>query len=353
MTVGIRSIAKHLGVSVSTVSSVVNDRGYVSPQMRKRVEEYLRKIDYQPNYVARSLRRQETRIIGLIVPDLVNFFYTELSRAAEDFLLASGYQLIVADSREDWKRQQDYLTTFCRMMTDGILLVPSPATDAQITSIPAMVRGRPLVYLDRSPVGSPVDAVLIDNHKAAYAATRHLIEKGHRRIAIITEPLNLLCAADRLEGYRQVLEDHQIVVDPELIHIGGNTKESAYEIGLRLLARRDRPTAAVVCNNQMTLGFLKALRECNVACPDEFSVVGFDECDWSEHMQPPLTTIRQPAAEMGATAARVLLARLSDRRETPPTTTILGFHLVERSSTAVYAPKGRPKDLIRSDKAAG
>jgi LacI family transcriptional regulator len=229
------------------------------------------------------------------------------------------------------------------MMTDGILLVPSPATDEQIESIPAMVRGRPLVYLDRSPVGSTVDAVLIDNHKAASAATRHLIEKGHRRIAIITEPLNLLCAADRLEGYRQVLEDHRIAADPDLIHIGGNTKESAYEIGLRILARRDRPTAAVVCNNQMTLGFLKALRECNVACPDEFSVVGFDECDWSEHMQPPLTTIRQPAAEMGATAARVLLARMGDKKNAPPTTTILGFHLLERSSTAVLRTKGLPQ----------
>jgi LacI family transcriptional regulator len=124
-------------------------------------------------------------------------------------------------------------------------------------------------------------------------------------------------------------------VDPKLIHAGGNTKESAYEIGLRLLLPHDRPTAAVVCNNQMTLGFLTALRERKVACPEEFSVIGFDECDWSEHMQPPLTTIRQPAAEMGAVAARVLLARMGDQKEAPPSTTILGFHLIERSSTAI------------------
>jgi LacI family transcriptional regulator len=340
MTVGIRKIAKHLGISVSTVSSVINDRGYVSPHMKARVEEYLREIDYQPNYLARSLRRQESRIIGMLVPDLLNSFYTELSRAAEDFLLARGYQLIVADSRENWIRQRDHLTAFCRMMTDGILLVPSPATDSEIASIPALVRGRPLVYLDRSPVGSPVDAVLIDNQGAAYAATQHLVEKGHRRIAIITEPLNLLCAADRLEGYRQVLDENQIALDPELIHIGGNTKESAYEIGMRLLVRHDPPTAVVVCNNQMTLGFLKALSERKLACPTEFSVIGFDECDWSEHMQPPLTTIRQPAAEMGATAARVLLARMGEGRDAPPTTTVLGFDLLERSSTAILPREG-------------
>jgi LacI family transcriptional regulator len=335
MAVGIRGIAKHLGISVSTVSAVINNRGYVSPQMRVRVEEYLRMIDYQPNYVARSLRRQETRIIGLIVPDLVNSFYTELSRAAEDFLSVRGYQLIVADSREEWDRQKDYLISFCRMMMDGILLVPSPATDAQIESIPSLVRGRPLVYLDRSPVSSSVDAVLTDNHKASFVATLNLIEKGHRRIAIITEPLSLLCAVDRLEGYRQALTTSGIGVDPELIYIGGNTKESASEIGLQILSSSTRPTAVVVCNNQMTLGFMTALRARNVACPAEFSVIGFDECDWSEHMQPPLTTIRQPAAEMGATAARVLLARMGDQKDSPPTTTILGFSLVERSSAAV------------------
>jgi LacI family transcriptional regulator len=337
-TVGVRSIAKHLGISVSTVSSVINHRGYVSPQMRERVEKYLREIDYQPNYLARGLRRRETRTIGLIVPDLLNSFYTELSRRAEDFLLAQGYRLIVADSREDWGRQQDYLTTFCRMMTDGILLVPCPATKAQIESLPTLVRGRPLVYLDRSPSRPPVDAVLMDNDRAAFAATLHLIQKGHRRIAILTEPLNLLCASDRLQGYRQALKQHRIAAAPELIQIGGNTKQSADEIGQRLLSLAKRPTAAVICNNQMTLGFMTVLRKHNVRCPEEFSVIGFDECDWSEHMQPPLTTIRQPAAEMGATAAKVLLARMNEKKEAPPATTILGFELLERSSTAFLNP---------------
>lgn len=340
MAVGIRSIAKHLGVSVSTVSAVINGHSYVSPEMRARVERYLRKVDYQPNYLARSLRRRETRLIGLIVPDLANSFYTALSRGAEDFLLARGYQLIVADSREDWERQKGYLESFCRMMTDGILLVPSSATNTQIESIPGLVRGRPLVYVDRSPIVSPVDVVLIDNCAASFAATRHLAEKGHRRIGIITEPLSLLCAADRLDGYRKALKASKIGIDLDLIHIGGNTKESAYEIGLRMLSREMRPTAAVVCNNIMTLGLLSALRKLKVAVPANFSVIGFDECDWSEHMQPPLTTIRQPAAEMGATAAKVLLARMGGKKDAPPSTTVLGFHLEVRSSTAALSNRG-------------
>jgi LacI family transcriptional regulator len=340
MAAGIRSIARHLGVSVSTVSAVINGHSYVSPEMRARVEQYLREVDYQPNYLARSLRRRETRMVGLIVPDLANSFYTALSRGAEDFLLARGYRLIVADSREDWKRQKDYLESFCRMMTDGILLVPSSATKAQIDRIPGLVRGRPLVYVDRSPIKSPVDVVLIDNSAASFAATRHLVERGHRRIGIITEPISLLCAADRLEGYQHALKASGIDVDQDLIYIGNNTKESAHEIGQRMLSQKMPPTAAVVCNNIMTLGFLSALRERKVDVPEDFSVIGFDECDWSEHIHPPLTTIRQPAAEMGATSARVLLERMGDKKETPPSTTVLGFDLKVRSSTAVLANCG-------------
>jgi DNA-binding LacI/PurR family transcriptional regulator len=285
-------------------------------------------------------------MIGLIVPDLANSFYAHLSRGAEDFLQDRGYQLIVADSREDWKRQQDYLLSFCRMMTDGILLVPAPGTDAQIESIPNLVRGRPLVYIDRSPLSSPVDAVLIDNSQAAYQATLHLIGKGHQRIAIITEPLNLLCAAERLDGYRKALQAHGIADHPELVHSGGNTRESAYEIGLRLFSHARRPTAAVVCNNLMTLGILAALRQLRIACPEEFSVIGFDECEWSEHIHPPLTTIRQPAGEMAAAAVRALLRRLSKPVGHAPTTTILGFELIERFSTA---PPCRTDKIARSE----
>jgi LacI family transcriptional regulator len=334
VTASISSIAKDLGVSVSTVSAVINGRGYASPKMRERIEKHLRKVDYQPNYLARSLRKRETRIIGLIVPDLVNSFYSYLSRGVEDFLKSEDYLFIVADSRENWKRQRDYIQTFCRMMTDGILLVPCLATSAQIESIPSLVRDRPLVYLDRSPLRPPVDSVMIDNERASFEATDHLIGMGHSRIAIITEPLNLLSAADRLKGYRCALKTRGIKVDPSLVCAGSNTKESAYDIGLRLLTGKRMPTAVVICNNQMTLGFLAALRDRNIACPEQLSVVGFDDCDWSEHIQPALTVIVQPALEMGTTAARILLDRITDKTPRPCKTTLLGFHLISRKSTA-------------------
>jgi LacI family transcriptional regulator len=342
----IREIANELGVSLSTVSAVVNKRGYVSSGMREKVEHALLAASYQPNQIARSLRRKESRTIGFIVPDLANSFYSYLLRGAEDYLASMDYRLIVADSREDWKRQQDYLVAFTGKVTDGILLVPCLATDEQIEMIPAVVGPTPLVYVDRSPHRAPFDCVLIDNAQACFEATRHLIGLGHQRIAIITEPLNLLSAVERLQGYRRALRSKKVRPDPRLIRTGDNKKESGYWVGLDLLRMEDAPRAFVVCNNLMTLGLLTATKESGLECPREVSVVGFDDCDWSEHLDPPLTTVTQPAAEMGATAAKMLLKRLRQPKLSPPVKTLLPVRLTVRGSTTSpncsppYSPRG-------------
>jgi LacI family transcriptional regulator len=328
----IREIATRLGVSVSTVSSVINKNGYVSSRMRERVQEALREVNYQPNQVARSLRRGETHTMGLIVPDLANSFYSDILRGAEDYLASVGYRLIVADSRENWRRQEDYLTGFFGKMTDGIMLVPCLASGEQIESIPRMVRGTTLVYVDRSPLHSPVDAVLIDNVQACSEATRHLIELGHQRIGIITEPLNLLSATDRLEGYRRAIRSAGLEPDTELIRTGDNTKRSGYEVAMDLLNARKRPTAVVACNNLMALGLLTAVRELRLRCPRDISIVAFDDCEWSEHLSPPLTTLSQPAEEMGATAAKTLLKTRGRTEPYSPSRILLPVRLVVRES---------------------
>jgi LacI family transcriptional regulator len=330
----IREIATRLGISLSTVSTVINNSGYVSPGMRERVEQALREVNYHPNQVARSLRRGETRTMGLIVPDLANSFYSDLLRGTEDYLASVGYRLIVADSREDWRRQQDYLTGFFAQMTDGIMLVPCLATDEQIESIPRIVGGTPLVYVDRSPLHSPVDTVLIDNVQACCEATRHLIELGHHRIGIITEPLNLLSATDRLEGYRRAIRSGGLKADTKLIRIGDNTKRSGYQNALDLLKVRKRPTALVTCNNLMALGVLIAVRELRLRCPRDISIVTFDDSDWSEHLNPPLTTLCQPAEEMGATAAKTLMKKRGRTGPDSPARILLPVRLVVRGSSA-------------------
>jgi len=330
----IRQIARELGVSISTVSAVINKRGYVSEAMRARIEKALREADYQPDEIARSLRRRESRTIGLIVPDLGNRFYAHLMRGAEDYLSSAGYRLIVAESREDWQRQKDYLLLFSARTTDGVILVPSFATDEQIALTSGLIRGTPMVYVDRSPLQVQLDSVLVDNARATYEATEHLLKLGHQRVGIITEPLNLLNAADRLRGYKRALRAQRISADPKLIWPGDNREDSGYWGALELFKQTRRPTAVLVCNNQMTLGTLAALRDLHLACPRDVSLIGFDDFDCAALVDPPLTMVRQPAAELGAAAAKTLLKRMSDPQRDHFEHVILPTQLVVRRSTA-------------------
>jgi len=334
----ISQIARELGVSISTVSAVVNKRGYVSATMRARIEKALREADYHPDEIARSLRRRETRTIGLIVPDLRNTFYAHLMRGAEDYLSSAGYRLIVADSREDWQRQKEYLGLFSGKTTDGVILVPSFATDEQIAATPALLRGTPLVYVDRSPLQVQLDSVLVDNARAAYEATEHLLDLGHRRIGIITEPLNLLNAADRLRGYKRALRAQGVSLDAKVIRQGDNRVDSGYWCALELFKLPHRPTAVLVCNNQMTIGTLVALRDLHLGCPQEVSLIGFDDFECAGVVNPPVTMVRQPAAELGSTAAKAVLKRIRDPRHEPREHAMLPTQLVVRESTAPPQP---------------
>ncbi len=336
----IRQIARQLGVSISTVSAVINKRAYVSDSMRQRIEKALQESDYHPNHIARSLRLRETHTIGLLVPDLGNMFYAQLMRGAEDYLASVGYRLIVADTRDEWQRQRDFLLVLSGKTTDGVILVPSMATDDQIASIPQLLPSTPLVYVDRSPLDARVDSVLVDNVRAAFEATEYLLKLGHRRIAIITEPLNLLNAADRLLGYKQALRAHRIPVDPKLVRPGDNTQDSGYWHALEIFKLAPSPTAVLACNNRMLLGMLAALRELGLACPRAVSLIGFDDFDWSAYIDPPLTIVRQPADQLGAAAAKTLLKRIRHPDRDRFEKILLPTQLVVRRSTS---PLREPK----------
>jgi LacI family transcriptional regulator len=332
--VTISEIARQLGVSVSTVSAVVNRRGYVSPAMRAKVEQVLQDAQYRPNDMARGLRLGQSRTIGLVVPDLTNPFFARLMRGAEDYLASLDYRLLIADSREEWTRQREYLISFAGRRTDGILLVPCRSTDEQITTIPQLVGSTPLVFVDRSPLRPSVDSVLPDNVRAGYAATNHLLELGHRRIAILSEPLDLLNGADRLAGYKKALRARRVALDRNLIRFGGDTEDSGYWCGLELFKQAPPPTAVVVCNNLMTLGLLSALRDARLECPRDVSIIGFDDFEWCPHLSPPLSMVRVPAAELGSAAAKALMRRLRGAEMQSPESILLPAELVLRKSTA-------------------
>ena len=329
----LREIAKQLGVAASTVSAVVNNRGYVSRAMRTRIEQALQRAHYRPDENARSLRLGQRRTIGLIVPDLANSFYARLMHGAEDYLAPLDYRVLVADSREDRERQHGYILSFAASRCAGILLVPCRNTAEQIESIPRLVGEVPLVYVDRGPANSVVSTVLPDNVGAGYVATQHLLELGHRKIGIISEPLRMLTGADRLVGYKKALRARRVAVDRGLIRYGSDTQDSGYWCAMELLKLPQPPTAIVVCNNLMTLGLLAAVRESGLECPRDVSVIGFDDFEWCPHLSPPLTMIRVPASELGSASAKVLTKRIRGPADNGPEKILLAAELVVRRST--------------------
>jgi LacI family transcriptional regulator len=339
--VTIAQIAQELGVSPSTVSAVINKGPYVSAAMRARVEKALQTANYRPNSVARSLRLRESRTIGLVVPNLADPFYSTLMRGAEDYLRSVGYRMLVAESREDWKRQQDYLVSFAGMIADGIILTPCAATDQQIAMIPEIVRGAPLVYVDRCPLQCQgVSSVSVDNLQAAFEATQHLIGLGHQRIAIITGPLNVLNAAERFKGYKRALRLQGIPLDRTLVRTGDHSEDSGYWHGTEMLRQPNRPTAVLGCGLLITMGVLTAIREMGVACPGEISLIGFDDFAWSTLLSPALTMVRQPASELGAAAAKAVLKRMRAPAEDRGGKVLLPTQLIVRESTAPPAQRG-------------
>jgi len=337
--VTIAQIARELGVSASTISAVINKGPYVSAAMRARVEKALQEANYQPNAAARSLRRRESRRIGLIVPNLADPFFSKLIRGAEDYLCSVGYRMLVAESREDWKRQQDYLVSFSGMIADGIILVPCAAGDQQLAALPEIVGRVPLVYVDRCPLECKTASVLIDNLQAAFDATQHLTGLGHQRIAIITGPLNLLNAVERLNGYKSALRTQGIPLDRVLVRAGDYSEESGYWHGSEMLRLPNRPTAVLACGLLITLGVLTAIREMGMGCPSEVSLIGFDDFAWSKLLSPALTMVRQPASELGAAAAKVVLKRLRAPDEETVDNVTLPTQLMVRESTAPPAPR--------------
>ena len=306
----IHDVARLSGVSIATVSAVVNKKSGVSPALTERVLKAVEALDYHPHQVARSLRVRRTMTIGMVIPDIMNPFYAEVVRGAQDETKNKGYSLILCDSNEDFGQEQSNLSTLYSRRVDGVLLAPTSAHAAQdrLTR-----RWFPIVFIDRIPPGFVGTAVITDNYLGAREATRHLISLGHKHIAIITGRLDLSNGIERLEGFRKALQEAGLPLRDDHLQRGDFQVQSGYVCGLNLLQSPVRPTAVFSCNNKMTLGLMQALNKMSVACPQNVSVVGFDDFEWSANFSPRLTTVAQPTREMGLQAMRVLLKRISQQ----------------------------------------
>jgi len=307
----IKEVARLANVSVGTVSHVISGSVPVSDQLRRRVTEAIRALDYHPNHIARSLKTSRTRILGIVVPDMTIPFFPQVIRGAEAAARKRNYYLVAVNSDDSSNRQREVLSLLRSQRVDGILLVVA-AGQGSITQITQIRQsGIPVVCLDRLPENISIDSVCVDDCAAADMGVSHLISMGHQRIAILTGPLTLKNEQDRLQGYNNALTRAGLAVDATLIWEANFHQEEITRIcGEHLRDAQRRPAALFSTNGVTGLGVLKALHVCGLNTPDEIAFATFDELTIEEVFRPAITTVVQPAYDIGHRATDILINRI-------------------------------------------
>ncbi len=332
--VTIRDVAKHAGVSPITVSRVINNSDYVSDATRARVEAAIEELGYVPNMLGPSLRFKQTMTLALVLTDITNPFWTTVARGVEDIAQASGYSIILCNTDESQEKQDQYLDMLLRRRIDGIVLVPAQSAAEPVQTI--QKHGVPVVVLDRQIPDLEVDIVRADSENGAYQLTAHLLELGHRQIAMLAGPEMVSTAQDRVSGYQRALEVFGLTADTARIYWGAFTVKSGREMALRALADRPELTAMFAANNFIAIGALQAIREKGLVVPDDIALVTVDDIPPAFTIDPFLTVARQPALEMGQQAAQLLLDRLNSEQSNGCQHIILPTELIIRASSGSH-----------------
>ncbi len=328
----IGDVAKLAGVSTMTVSRVINNSGYISPSTRERVERAITQLGYVPNALARSLRFKQTKTIALILTDITNPFFTTVARGVEDAASEQGFSVILCNTDESESKEGEYLNMLLQKQVDGILLVPARCSSESISMLQS--RSVPTVVLDRRVEGVQVDAVLGDSEEGAYQLVRHLLDLGHRRIAVLSGPRSVSTATDRVAGFRRAMTKAGLTIDESMVQYEAFSQEAGYRMTQRVLAAAHRPTALFAGNNFIAVGAFGALRDAGLKVPEEMSLVAFDDLPLPLAMDPFLTVAAQPAYEMGRRATELLLDRLTGEAPEECRDVVLPVTLVVRRSSA-------------------
>jgi len=306
----IRDVARLAGVSIATVSNVLNGGRQVRPEVRVVVLSAVRELGYIPNRLARSLRSRRTQTLGLIVPDITNPFFSGLVKAIEQTARARGYQVLLSSSEED--AQIEYDLALASRQVDGMIVIPTQDSPKYLLRLSEKT---PVVLLDRIGGEDCLDRVGIDNIQAAHHGTQYLISQGHRRIMLLISTLELANIRERVEGYQRALAEAGLQPDPQLVVACGRGADAA-QVVAGAIARR-QPSAIFAATNRLSLVAVQAIRELRLAFPQQISLLGFDDFEWSTLLQPYLSTVKQPLEQMGRTACELLLERLAGERSEP------------------------------------
>lgn len=329
----IRDVARLAGVAPITVSRVINNTSYISPETRERVLSAIDTLHYVPNSISRSLRFKKTNMLAMLVSDITNPFWTTVTRGAEDASSYHGLNIILCNTDEKQDKFADYVNVLLQKQIDGFLLAPTGDDRASIARIEK--QGVPYVLIDRVLPNVHADSVRSDSVTGAYLLTKHLIALGHRRIAIITAPMVVSTGRERLEGYLMALEEAGIAPDERLIHHGGYQHETGYHATRAALRNSAiQPTALFAGNNFIATGVLKALDEHGLRVPEDMSVVSFDDLPYGFYRKPFITVAVQEPYALGYEAANLLIQRVNGDTALPLQEIIYPVELIIRDSCA-------------------
>jgi DNA-binding LacI/PurR family transcriptional regulator len=329
----IKDVAAEAGVSIATVSRVMNDPNYGSAKTRTKVIAAAKKLKYQANNIARSMVHGKTGIIALVIPDVRSQFFTDVARGVEDVSNKYDYRVMLCNTDEDLVKQRKYLDAFRGKVVDGFIIAVASEEDPYLKQIDR--EQMPFVFIDRVYPDIPADTVVVDNRDGAEKAVSHLIRLGHKRIGFIAGKRDTLTGRERLRGYLDAHQNFQLPVDETLIKEGGYTITGGYEAVGAFLGETERPSAIFVSNYAMMIGCLRALAEARVKIPDQMALTGFDDSEWAEFCTPPLTVIRQPTYTMGTLAGEILFQRLEKLAPPERKEIVLKPELIVRESCGV------------------
>jgi LacI family transcriptional regulator len=340
----IYDVAEAAGVSTATVSNVLRGTRYVRPELQKRVQDAIAALDYRPNRTAKSLRERRSRTIGVVVPDITVGLFYGIVRRIEQRAAFTDYQIVLADTQEDFSSERDRVRALIQRQIDGLIIVPCRDDSPVLEDL--RERGIPTVLLDRVGRDTDFDSVSADNAAASREGTRHLISLGHQRIVLLASDPSLRNIQERIEGYREALQEAGLSAFEKILVVGRNAADTVSPILKPLLQEDPRPSALFAVTQSVAIGTLKTIWETGLDLPADISLLAFDDCEWFTALRPFLSTIRQPADDFADQAWSMLIARLNNDRS-PKLHAEVHCSLVVRESTAPCRDRGTVQAMPR------
>lgn len=327
----IKDVAKASGVSVATVSRVINNSTSVSKNTRDSVMQAIKDLNYQPNLLGRNLRRTETRMVLVLLPTISNPFYARIVKGMEDVAHKNGYNIMLCNTDSDRGREKLYLNLLRNRLSDAVVFMGPELDKEELTEIGECF---PVVQCCEYKEGARVSHVSIDNFAAAYTAVRHLIGLGHSRIGLITSGNSFVSTIQRKNGYSKALKDSGLSFSKSMVKYGDYGFKSGLRAAKQFLAMEEKPTAIFAISDIMAIGAMRAVKEAGMKVPDDVAVMGFDDVSFASMCAPLLTTISQPKYDLGCIAMELLLKQIRGEMKEPEDI-FLEHELIIRESTII------------------